>query len=247
MMADGLFERHPCDAIFALHNMPGIEAGRFAFRSGASMASSDYVTIRLQGTGGHGAMPHKTADPVVAAASIVMALQTIVSRNVDPRETAVVTVGELHAGTANNVIPEEARLELSVRALAPAVRQQLRERIEELVTLQAASYKVRASVAWREGYAVLVNSAAETALAARIAQELFGAERVTLDAPPLTASEDFAFMLQRVPGCYFLVGNGGGGTAGACEVHNPGYDFNDAILAPAAAFWVRLVESYLVR
>jgi hippurate hydrolase len=247
MIADGLFEQHPCDAIFALHNMPGIPAGQFVFRSGPSMASSDDVTIRLKGAGGHGAMPQHAADPVVAAASIVMALQTIVSRNVDPLQTAVVTVGAVHAGEANNVIPEHARLELSVRALDPEVRQQLRRRIEQLVQLQAASYQVQADVDWREGYAVLVNSDAETALAARVARDLFGADRVRTDGAPLTASEDFAFMLQRVPGCYFLVGNGGPGSPGACTVHNPAYDFNDEIIAPAAAFWARLVETCLVR
>ena len=245
MMADGLFEQHPCDAVFALHNMPGIPAGHFVFRSGPAMASSDDVTITLHGVGGHGAMPHKAADTIVAAASIVMALQTVVSRNVDPLQPAVVTVGALHAGQANNVIPAQARLELSVRALDPGVRRLLRERIEALVALQASSFQVRAEVDWRDGYAVLVNSAEHTELAARVATELFGAARVTRDGAPLTASEDFAFMLERVPGCYFLVGNGGPGSPGACMVHNPGYDFNDAIIEPAAAFWTRLVEEAL--
>ena len=138
MMADGLFERFPCDAVFALHNMPGIEAGRFVFRSGPTMASSDNVTIHLKGRGGHGAFPHQSVDTVVAAASIVMALQTIVSRNVDPLKTAVVTVGALHAGEANNVIPEDARLELSVRALDTDVRALLKERILALVDLRCA-------------------------------------------------------------------------------------------------------------
>ncbi len=246
MMADGLFERFPCDAVFALHNMPGMESGHFFFRQGPSMASSDYASITLQGVGGHGAMPHTTADTVVAAASIVMALQTVVSRNVDPLQTAVVTVGALHAGQANNVIPDQARLELSVRALDPQVRTLLRERICELVQLQAASFKVRAEIDWREGYAVLVNAPGPTRLATEVALELFGPERVHTEAQPLTASEDFAFMLEKVPGCYFLVGNGGPGTAGACMVHNPGYDFNDEIIEPAAAFWAQLVARYLV-
>lgn len=245
MMEDGLFEQHPCDAVFALHNMPGIEAGQFVFRAGPSMASSDNVTIHLRGTGGHGAMPHEAADTVVAAASIVMALQTIVARNIDPLQTAVVTVGALHAGEANNVIPEHARLELSVRALDPQVRIQLRERICQITELQAQSYRIRAEIDWREGYAVLVNSAVETDLAARVATELFGPARVTLQGPPITASEDFAFMLQRVPGCYIWVGNGRAGSAGGCSVHTSSYDFNDDIIAPAAAFWTRLVETYL--
>lgn len=241
MIADGLFERHPCDAVFALHNLPGLVAGHFAFRRGAAMASSDYATVRLQGRGGHGAMPHQTADAVVAAAAIVMALQTVVARNVDPLQTAVVTVGALHAGEANNVIADSARLELSVRALDAQVRRLLRTRIVDLVVQQAASLQVRADVAWRDGYPVLENDAAATDLAAHVATELFGPARVTRQAPPLTASEDFAFMLQQVPGCYLFVGNG----EDACPVHNPAYDFNDAIIAPAAAFWMRLVERAL--
>ena len=245
MMADGLFERFPCDAVFALHNMPGIEAGRFVFRSGPTMASSDNVTISLKGRGGHGAFPHQSVDTVVAAASIVMALQTIVSRNVDPLKTAVVTVGALHAGEANNVIPEDARLELSVRALDTDVRALLKTRILALVEQQAASFGVQASIDWRAGYAVLVNTPQETALAADVALRLFGTERVDPNGPMFTASEDFSFMLQRVPGCYFFVGNGGPGTPGACNVHNPGYDFNDDIIAPGAAFWVALTERFL--
>ena len=245
MMVDGLFERFPCDAVFALHNMPGIEAGRFVFRSGPTMASSDNVTISLKGRGGHGAFPHQSIDTVVAAASIVMALQTIVSRNVDPLKTAVVTVGALHAGEANNVIPEDARLELSVRALDTDVRALLKERIVALVEQQAASFGVLASIDWREGYAVLVNTHQETALATDVALKLFGTDRVDPNGPMFTASEDFSFMLQRVPGCYFFVGNGGPGTPGACNVHNPGYDFNDDIIAPGAAFWVALAERFL--
>jgi hippurate hydrolase len=245
MMADGLFDRFPCDAVFALHNMPGLEAGHFFFRQGPSMASSDYASITLHGVGGHGAMPQTTADPVVAAAAIVMALQTVVSRNVDPLQTAVVTVGALQAGQANNVIPAQAQLEMSVRALDPQVRVLLRQRICELVEAQAASFKVRAEIDWRDGYAVLVNAAEPTRLATQVALDLFGDERVHTDARPLTASEDFAFMLEQVPGCYVLVGNGGPGTAGACMVHNPGYDFNDDLIEPGACLWLGLVEQFL--
>jgi hippurate hydrolase len=245
MIEDGLFERFPCDAVFALHNMPGIEQGRFVFRTGPSMASSDYVSIKLQGQGGHGAMPHRATDPIVAASSIVMALQTIVSRNVDPLHTAVVTVGSLHAGQANNVIPDSAQLELSVRALDPQVRVLLKERIHELVQAQAASYQVQAKIDWRDGYAVLVNSERETRFATQLAQEVFGSDCVDANGAPLTGSEDFAFMLQKVPGCYFLVGNGGAGTPGACMVHNPGYDFNDQIIEPAARYWGCLVQAFL--
>ncbi|NML42288.1 amidohydrolase [Ramlibacter sp. G-1-2-2] len=245
MMRDGLFERFPCDAVFALHNIPGLPAGHFHFRSGPAMASSDNVTITLRGVGGHGAMPQAAADPIVAGAALVSALQTVVARNVDPLHSAVVTVGSFHAGTANNVIPEQAVLELSVRALDRAVRLLLKERICELARLQAASFGVTAEIDWRDGYPVLVNTQPETGFAAQVALDLFGRERVNTDAAPLTASEDFAFMLEKVPGCYVLVGNGSPGTPGACAVHNPGYDFNDDIIAPAARFWAALAARYL--
>jgi hippurate hydrolase len=247
MMVDGLFEQHPCDAVFAMHNMPGTPVGHFVFRDGAAMASSDYVTLRIHGTGGHGAMPHRAADPLVAAASIVMALQTVVSRNVDPLHTAVVTVGALHAGQANNVIPALATLELSVRSLDPEVRRLLEHRIKALMAAQAESFGVRAEIDWRPGYCVLVNSVAETDFARQVALDLVGAERVTLHGPALTGSEDFAFMLEKIPGSYLLIGNGDGDSAGACMVHNPSYDFNDDNIATGAAYWVALVEKYFAQ
>ena len=246
MMEDGLFERHPCDAIFAMHNMPGLPQGRLALREGAAMASSDYATLTLTGVGGHGAMPHRAADPIVAAASIVMALQTIVSRNIDPLQMAVVTVGASHAGKANNVIAHSAVLELSVRAMDADVRRLLEERIRDLVSAQAESFGVQAQLDWRPGYAVLVNTPKETDFARQIALELLGPEHVTLQAPPLPGSEDFAFMLQRVPGSYLLIGNGEGSEQGACMVHNPGYDFNDDNIAVGAAYWVLLAQRFLV-
>jgi hippurate hydrolase len=245
MMADGLFDAHPCDAVFAMHNMPGVPQGHFVFRDGAAMASSDYVTIRVHGTGGHGAMPHRAADPLVAASSIVMALQTIVARNVDPLHTAVVTVGALHAGQANNVIPALATLELSVRALDAEVRRLLEQRIKALVAAQAESFGVTAEIDWRPGYCVLVNSVPETDFARQVARDLVGPERVTLQGHALTGSEDFAFMLEKIPGSYLLIGNGDGDSAGACMVHNPAYDFNDDNIAIGAAYWVALVERYL--
>ncbi len=245
MMADGLFERFPCDAVFAMHNMPGVPQGHLVLREGAAMASSDYATVTITGLGGHGAMPHRAADPIVASASIVMALQTIVARNIDPLQPAVVTVGALHAGKANNVIPASATLELSVRALDRDVRATLERRIKALVAAQAESFGVSARVDWKPGYAVLVNTPAETAFAREIAVELVGAEKVTLQGPPLTGSEDFAFMLERVPGSYLLVGNGDGESAGACMVHNPGYDFNDDNVAVGSAYWVLLAQRFL--
>ncbi len=245
MMADGLFDRFPCDAIFAMHNMPGIEQGQLVFRSGPTMASSDYATVTLHGVGGHGAMPHKATDVVVAAASLVMALQTIVSRNVDPLQPAVVTVGAIHAGQANNVIPAQAKLEISLRALDPQVRQDMERRIKSLVALQAESFGVRAEVDWRPGYAVLVNDTTQTARALAVAQRHFPAAQVNPSGPMLTGSEDFAFMLERVPGSYLFIGNGAGGQIGACMVHNPGYDFNDHILPIGAAYWIALVQDLL--
>ena len=244
MMEDGLFEQHPCDAVFAMHNMPGVPVGHFVFRDGAAMASSDYATIRIHGTGGHGAMPHRAADPLVAAASIVMALQTIVSRNVDPLHTAVVTVGALHSGQANNVIPALATMELSMRTLDPQVRLLLEERIKALVTAQAESFGVRAEIDWKKGYCVLVNSTAETDFARQVALKLAGPDRVTLNGPALTASEDFAFMLEKMPGSYLFIGNGDGDSAGACMVHNPGYDFNDDNIATGASYWKALVKAF---
>jgi hippurate hydrolase len=245
MMDDGLFEQYPCDAVFAMHNMPGVPQGQLVLREGAAMASSDYATVTLTGVGGHGAMPHRAVDPVVAAASIVMALQSVVSRNIDPLQMAVVTVGALNAGKANNVIPQTATLEISVRALDREVRARLEQRIKALIAAQAESFDVKAQIDWRPGYAVLVNTPAETAFAREVALELVGPDRVTLQGPALPGSEDFAFMLERVPGSYVLIGNGDGDSAGACMVHNPGYDFNDANLPVGAAYWVLLAERFL--
>jgi hippurate hydrolase len=243
MVQDGLFERFPCDAIFGLHNAPGQPVGTLAFRSGPTLASADRVIIVLKGRGGHAALPHFSADPIVAGSSIVMALQSIVARNVDPLLSAVVTVGLFQSGTVNNVIPGTARLELSVRALDREVRKLLRQRIEDVVASQATGLGVSAEVDYQEGYPVLVNTPAETDFAARVATELLGPQRVLLDKPPVMGSEDFAFMLERRPGCYLFLGNGDG--AGSCMVHNPGYDFNDAAMETGAAFWSLLVERYL--
>ncbi len=246
MMEDGLFERFPCDAIFAMHNLPGVAQGRLVFRSGATMASSDYATITLHGVGGHGGLPHRAVDPVVATASLVMALQTLVSRNIDPLQPAVVTVGAMQAGQANNVIPASSRLELSVRALDRQVRLDLERRIKALTTAHAESFGLSAEVVWRPGYAVLVNDAQQTARALAVAQRHFPPGQVDAHGPQLTASEDFAFMLEQLPGCYLFIGNGEGDERGACMVHNPAYDFNDDNLGIGAAYWVALVQELLI-
>ena len=249
MMEDGLFDRFPCDAIFAMHNLPGFRPGQLLLREGATMASSENILVHIEGAGGHGAMPHLSADPVVAGAAIVMALQTIVSRNVDPLKMAVITVGAFQAGVANNVIPQNAVLKLSVRALDRGVRALLRQRIVEVVELQAKSYGVTARVDFLPGYPVLVNTPAETEVAREVALALVGADNVVLQTEPLTASEDFAYMLDQVPGSYLFIGNGDAahGGHGACMVHNPNSDFEDRNIPVGAAFWVALTERYLVK
>ncbi len=248
LLEDGLFEHFPCDAFFAMHNMPGFPRGKLLLRDGATMASSENITITLEGKGGHGAMPHVAIDPVVAGASIVMALQTIVSRNVAPLQMSVITVGSLQAGEANNVIPQRATLKLSVRSLDRGVRQLLNQRIREVVEGQAQSFGVQASIDFQGGYPVLVNTQAETDFARQVALELVGADNVELQTVPLTGSEDFAFMLEQVPGSYLFIGNGdeASGGHGACMVHNPNYDFDDGNIAIGAAFWARLTERFLV-
>ena len=247
MMDDGLFTRFPCDAIFAMHNMPGHPPGHLLFRTGAFMASSENITITLHGVGGHGAMPHHAADPVVAGAAIVLGLQSIVARNVPPLQMAVITVGAFQAGDANNVIPQTATLKLSVRSLDRSVRELLNRRIRELVEAQAHSYGVRAEVDFRGGYPVLVNTPLETEFARQVGRELVGDAKVTEQAEPLTGSEDFAFMLEDVPGSYLLIGNGDDATGGhgACMVHNPNYDFEDRNIAVGSAYWVKLAERFL--
>ncbi|MEX3960769.1 M20 aminoacylase family protein [Paraburkholderia sp. EG286B] len=243
MIEDGLFERFPCDAVFAMHNVPGFPAGTIGFHGGAFMASADEVTIRVIGRGGHAAAPQQTIDPVVVGASIVMALQSVVARNVAPQDQAVVSVGALHAGSASNVIAPHAELHLSVRALSAQVRTLLERRITEVAEGQAASYGARVEIDYRHCYPVLVNHEDETELARRVALEWGGAQMLIDGLRPLMASEDFAYMLERCPGSYLSIGNGDG--TQHCSLHNPGYDFNDASLAIGASYWIKLAEQIL--
>jgi len=243
MLDEGLFERFPCDAVFAMHNMPGFPTGKLGFRAGPFMASSDTVVIDIDGRGGHGAVPHKAIDPVVVCANVVLALQTIVSRNVPPLDMAIVTVGAIHSGDAPNVIPQTAQMKLSVRALRPEVRDLLQERITALVNAQASAYGATARIDYQRRYPVLVNDEAMTALAQDVARDWLGEEGLIGDMAPLTGSEDFSFLLERCPGSYLIIGNGDG--EGGCMVHNPGYDFNDDCLATGAAYWVQLTERFL--
>lgn len=247
MVEQGLFKLFPCDAIFALHNMPGMPEGQFGFRAGAFMPSSDTVNITVRGKGGHGSAPHLSADPVVAAAHIVVALQTVVSRNVDPREMAVISVGAIHGGEAANVIPQNVTMRLTVRAFNPKIRAMLKQRITDLVQSQAQTMGVQADVDYDWRYPSLINDEASTAFAKQVALDWLGDKGVMPNLAPLTGSEDFSFMLQECPGCYLIVGNGQGEHhhTGGCMVHNPGYDFNDAILPIAASYWVKLVNAYL--
>ena len=244
MIKDGLFERFPCERIFRRHNMPGLPLGKIGFYAGHFMASADTVNITITGYGGHGAHPERTVDPIVTGAALVMNLQSIVARNVPPGETAVVSVGTFQAGIASNVIPENVVMELSVRAMKPEIRDLLIKRIKELTDFTAKSYGASSEVAVFDSYPVLTNSVEETEFAKALALDVFGEEGVLESISPMNASEDFAFMLQQRPGCYFLLGNGEKGGKGSCMVHNPGYDFNDDIISTGATLFARLVETH---
>ena len=241
MIADGLFERFPCDAIFGLHNHPGYPVGTFMFGSGPFMSASDRVFITVHGRGGHAARPHLTVDPILIAGSLVMALQSVVSRNIDPTQTAIVTIGSLNSGMASNVIPESASMGLSVRSFNPEVRDRLQERITDLVTQHVHGYGGSVEINYERGCPVLVNSVTETAFALQVASELVGAEHTVSPFGPVTGSEDFAYYLQHRPGCFLRLGNG----ESSAMVHNARYDFNDQNLTVGAAYWTRLAERFL--
>lgn len=245
MVTDGLFEKFPCDAIFGIHNMPGSPQGQLQFFDGAMMASSDSVSITITGRGGHGAQPHTTADPIVATASIVMALQTVVARNVNPLDAAVVTVGVMQAGVANNVIPQTAHIELTVRCFDPDVRDLLEHRIRDLVAAQAQSFGVKADVDYCRGYPALKNAHEETDFARKLGERFATEGNFIAQTTPMTGSEDFAFMLEKRPGSYIFLGNGDQAGPVSCALHNDGYDFNDANIVEGAAYWVALAEDFL--
>ena len=240
MLEEGLFDSFPCDAIFALHNMPNLKEGSFHFRKGAMLSSSDTVEINIKGTGGHGAMPDKANDPVIVACHIATALQSIVSRNVNPFQPAVVTIGSIQSGSVANIINGSAQLKLSIRTLDPDTQTLVLKRIKEIAELQALSFNAIATVEYIHSSPTLVNDAEMTEFAIAVAQELFGESMVEPNTNPMMASEDFAFMLEANPkGCYFFVGAGEGS-----GLHNPDYDFNDAIMGPAVKFWDKLVERF---
>ena len=243
MIEDGLFTRFPCDRVFALHNLPGEAEGQIVVRPGPITASCDVFTIVVQGVGGHGALPHKSVDPVVAASSIVLALQTVVSRNLDPHDPAVVTVGAINGGSMATVIPEEVRLLVGVRTVTKPVRDLVLSRIKDLAMAHAKSYGCTADVqigldSW--SYPAGFNTADEAALVRAVALDMGqDPERVDMRGP-FMFSEDFSAMQEVVPSCYFGLGAGPGPM-----LHDPGYNFNDALLVKGPAFWARLVEKAL--
>lgn len=240
MIEDGLFERFPVDAVFGMHNMPGLEAGKLYFTEGDTMAAVDNWEVEITGKGGHGSAPEHAIDPVVAGASLVMALQTIVSRNIAPSHKAVVTVGAFQAGHAANVIAHSAILRLSIRTTTPEDREMVNHNIRRLIRQQSESFGCTSEI--REGVpgAVLTNDPGETRKAAQIAREAFGDDHVFEGGPTYLGSEDFAFMLQKVPGTYCFLGNGE-----SQFVHHPEYVFNQEVLPMGAAYWVALTEGYL--
>ncbi|HET6681485.1 MAG TPA: M20 aminoacylase family protein [Gemmatimonadaceae bacterium] len=240
MINDGLFDRFPVDAVFGMHNMPGLELGKLYFAHGDVMAAVDNWEIELTGKGGHGSMPELSIDPVVAGASLVMALQTIVSRNVSPHNSAVVTAGAFQAGNAGNVIAQSATLRLSIRTKTAADRELVLTRVRDLVRTHAEGFGCASEI--REGVpgAVLVNDEQETLRAADIARAAFGDEQVVYPGPTFLGSEDFAFMLQVKKGTYCFIGNGD-----TPMVHHPQFIFNQDNLPKGAAYWAALTEGYL--
>jgi len=245
MIDEGLFEQFPVDAVFGMHNWPGLDVGKFAVRTGAMMASLDCFDLTIEGEGTHGALPHKGVDPIVAAAHVISALQTIVSRNVDPLDVGVISVTQIHAGDAYNIVPGTAELAGGIRSFDPGTRRSLLARVEEVATTTAAAFGAKAKINWRISFPPVINESESTQAAARAAALVAGDENVKTDADPSLGSEDFAWMLEQKPGCYLFIGNGSG--KGGCVIHNPAYDFNDDILALGASYWVRLTEQFLAR
>jgi hippurate hydrolase len=240
MVRDGLIDRFRIDQVFGMHNYPGLPVGEFAIRTGAMMAATDDITIDIEGVGGHAARPHLAVDSVLVGAQIVNQLQSVVSRNVDPLDAAVVSICVFQAGIAGNVIPQHARLHGTARSLTPHVRDLLEGRVREVVEGTARLYGAKATLTYARGYPVLVNEEQETALAASVAREIAGADKVDANCAPMMGAEDFAYMLHERPGAFIYVGNGD--TAG---LHHPAYDFNDEAIPLGTSYWVRLAETAL--
>jgi hippurate hydrolase len=243
MLADGLFARFPSDAVYGMHNRPGLPIGQFAIRPGAMMAGGGFFDVTVTGVGAHGARPEASVDPVLAACHVVTALQSVVARNVPPADTAVLSVTSVTAGDAYNVIPQTALIRGTARAFRTEILELMEQALRRVSAGVATGLGATAAVDWRLLFAPLINGAAQTAAIAEAAVAIAGAERVERNSPAVMASEDFSFMMQAVPGAYINVGNGD--REGSCGVHNPGYDFNDAAIPYGAALFAELVERQL--
>jgi hippurate hydrolase len=245
MVRDGLFQKFPAHEVYALHNWPALPPGKIAVGSGPMMAATDEVQIVVRGRGGHGAMPHLVVDPVVAAAQIIGALQTIASRNVDPTDAVVVSICSMQTSQvgAFNVVPDSVRLVGTVRSFRPETRALAERRLREIATKVAEALGAEAEVEHVRGYPATVNSAREAAFAARVATRIFGEGNVITDPAPSMGGEDFAYMLEQRPGAYVFLGQGGG--PGGCFLHNPNFDFNDEVIPLGAGYLAALVEQAL--
>jgi len=238
MVQDGLMERFAVEEVYGMHNFPGMPVGHFAIRPGPLMAAADRISIRIEGRGGHAARPQLTVDPIVVGAHIVNQLQSIVSRNVDPVDSAVVSITVFQAGNTDNVIPQSARLSGTARSFRLETRDLLERRIAEIVQGTAQLHGAKATLRYTRDYPVTRNHERQTAFAATVAQEIAGAERVDTNVAPVMGAEDFSFMLQARPGAFIFMGNGD-----SAGLHNPAYDFNDEAIPVGASYWVRLVET----
>lgn len=243
MITEGLFERFPAERVYGLHNWPGLEAGTVSVRKGPVMAAADRFDLTIKGKGGHAAMPHLANDPVVTASLLVSALQQIHSRVMNPLDQAVVSITQIHAGEAYNVIPDEAVIRASVRTFKPEVKQLIIEKINQIASGICQSNNCTYELNYRDGYPPTVNDAQAADICAKAAAVTVGEKKVLLDLPPSLASEDFGMMLIEKPGCYIWLGNGPG--EGGCMLHNPHYDFNDDILLTGISYWINLVKEEL--
>lgn len=241
MIDDGLFERFAIDEVYGMHNYPGIPVGEFCMKSGPVMAATDLFSITVTGVGGHAARPHVGIDPIVASAQIITALQSIASRNADPLESLVVSVTTIHAGNADNVIPERVELTGTVRTLIPDMRDLAEKRMNEIIPSVAQAMGCTAELHYERNYPVVVNHERETEFAASIASKIVGADKVETAMAPVMGGEDFAYMLEGRPGAFVFTGNG----ADSANLHSPHYDFNDDIIPLGTSYWVELVETRL--
>jgi hippurate hydrolase len=250
MIKDGLFEKFPMEAVFGMHNWPGMEVGKFAVSTGPVMASSNEFRIVIHGKGSHAALPHNGIDPVPVACQVVQAFQTIISRNKKPVDAGVISVTMIHAGEATNVVPDFATLEGTVRTFTVDTLDMIEKRMEEVARHTAAAFGATCEFEFRRNYPPTINHAAETDFARTVMEAVVGRANVIAQEPTMGA-EDFAYMLQAKPGCYCFIGNGDGAHReaghgiGPCMLHNPNYDFNDELIPLGATYWVRLAEAWL--